>query len=305
MSWKGSKSEALEVTYPLRAAARLTGLSPAVVRAWERRYGVVAPIRTSGGTRRYRAADLERLRLVKAVVEGGFRVGQVAQLEPAELERRAAVSPSLSTSRLDEVLAALERLDAAEAQRLLSLQFSALGPAPFAREVAVPLLQEIGERWAGERLRIASEHLATGVLRSLLGSALQPNAASLLGPRIVFATPTGESHELGLQMAALIALSAGANPIYLGAELPVEELLDAVERTGAAALALSLVTIPPAGAEQAVREIRSGLPDGVHLWLGGAKASTLEPSEGVECIDHLEAFSQRVALLGFERTRGG
>ena len=305
MSWEGSKSEALELTYPLRAAARITGLSPAVIRAWERRYGVVAPIRTSGGTRRYRAADLERLRLVKAVVDVGFRVGQVARLEPAELERRAAASPSLSTSRLDEVLGALERLDAAEAQRLLSLQLSALGPAPFTREVAVPLLQEIGELWAGGRLRIASEHLATGLLRSLLGSALHPNAASLLGPRIVFATPIGEPHDLGLQMAALIALSAGANPIYLGTELPVEELVDSVERTGAAALALSLVTIPPVLAEQAVRAIRGGLPDDVHLWLGGSKASTLEPSKGVECLDNLEAFEQRVALLGFERSGGG
>jgi len=305
MSSEESNSEALELTYPLRAAARLTGLSPAVIRAWEQRYGVVAPLRTSGGTRRYRAADLERLRLVKAAVDGGFRVGQVARLEPAELEQRAAVPQFLSTSRLDEVLAALERLDAAEAQRLLSLQLSALGPAPFAREVAVPLLREIGERWAADRLRIASEHLATGVLRSLLGSALQPNAASLLGPRIILATPAGEPHELGLQMAALIALSAGANPIYLGAELPAEELVDAVKRAGAAALALSLVTIPPAPAEQAVRAIRSGLPEEVHLWLGGSKAGTFEPSEGVECIDSLEAFEQRVALLGFERSGGG
>ena len=299
-----SNWDALELTYPLRTAARLTGLSPELIRAWERRYGVVEPLRTPGGTRRYRAADVERLRLVKAAVDAGHRIGQVARLDPAELEQRAARSQEPSTGRLDEILSALERLDGAEAQRLLSLQLSALGPVPFARELAAPLVREIGERWAADRLPIASEHLATGVLRSMLGSALQPTVASLLGPRIVFATPTGERHEIGLQMAALTALGAGANPIYLGAELPVEELLNSVERAGAAALALSLVTLPPDRAAQAVREIRGGLPDGVRLWLGGAAARALEPRDGVDCIDSLETFEQRIGLLSFDITKG-
>jgi DNA-binding transcriptional MerR regulator len=299
-----SKSEALELTYPIGTAARLTGLSPELIRAWERRYGVVEALRTPGGTRRYRAVDLERLRLVKAAVDAGHRIGQVARLDPVELEQRAGGSQAPSTGRLDEILSALERLDGAEAQRLLSLQLSALGPVRFAREFAVPLVREIGDRWAGDRLPVASEHLATGVLRSMLGSALQPTAASLLGPRIIFATPTGERHELGLQMAALTALGAGANPIYLGAELPVEELLDSVTLTGAAALALSLVTLPPDQAAQVVREVRGGLSDDVHLWLGGAAASAVEPRDGVDCIDSLEVFEQRVALLGFENTNG-
>jgi DNA-binding transcriptional MerR regulator len=186
---KGSKSEALELTYPVGTAARLTGLSPELIRAWERRYGVVEPLRTPGGTRRYSAEDIKRLRLSKAALDAGHRIGQIARLDLAELEQRAAGSQAPSTGRLDEILSALERLDGAEAQRLLSLQLSALGPARFAREFAVPLVREIGERWACDRLPIASEHLATGVLRSMLGSALQPSAASLLGPRIVFATP--------------------------------------------------------------------------------------------------------------------
>jgi len=299
-----SKSEALELTYPLGTVARLTGLSPERIRAWERRYGLVEPLRTPGGTRRYSAADLERLRLVKAAVDAGHRIGQVARLDPAELQRRAAGSQAPSTERLEEILSALEQLDGTEARRLLSIQLSALGPVSFAREFAVPLVREIGERWAEDRLSIASEHLATGVLGCLLGSALQPTAACLLGPRIVFATPTGERHELGLQMAALTALGAGANPIYLGAELPVGELLGAVDRAGAAALALSLVTLPPDGAARTVRAIRGALPGGIHLWLGGAGAGALEPCSGVDCIDSLELFERRVALLGFESRKG-
>jgi len=290
-------SDALELTYPLRTAARLTGLSPELLRAWERRHRVVEPLRTPGGTRRYSAADLERLRLVKAAVDAGHRIGAVARLEPAELKRRSAVAEARSDGCLDEILSALNHLDGAESQRLLSLQLSALGPVRFSREVALPLVREIGDRWANGQMGIAREHLASSVLRSLLGSALQPTATSLLGPRIVFATPTGERHELGLLMAALTAVGAGANALYLGAELPVEDLLGAVEDTDAAALALSLVTMPAAQAVRTVKALRGGLASEVHLWLGGAGARDVELPQGVEHIESLEDLEQRVILL--------
>ena len=296
-----TNSDDAETTYPLRAAARLTGLSPDLLRAWESRYGVVKPLRTAGGTRRYRAADLERLRLVKAAVDAGDRISVVARLDPVELARRAAGTESPAQAALEPILSALERLDAEETQRLLALQLSAMGPVTFARDFALPLAREVGERWAVQRMGIASEHLATGVLRSMLGSALTPTAASRLGPTIVFATPTGERHELGLQSAALTALGAGANPIYLGAELPIEDLLGAVADTGAAVLALSLVTIPKGRAEQMIAAIRNGLPDEIRFWIGGPGATEIEASNGVEAIGSLEELERRVTLLGFEK----
>lgn len=290
-----------ETTYPLRVVARLTGISPELLRAWERRYGVVTPVRTAGGTRRYSAADLEHLRLLKQAVDAGHRIGRIAHLGLDELRRRAAPTDAglgaPSAPRLDEILSALARLEAAEVQRLLSLQLSALGPVRFSRELALPLVREIGARWATERLGIASEHLASGMLRSMLGSAMQHTAASQSGPRIVFATPTGERHELGLQMAALTALGAGADPIYLGAELPVEDLLVAVETTDARALALGVVTIPPASASRTVAALRGGLPDAVHLWLGGAGARGVQPMAGVEHFDDLGTLEQSIRML--------
>ncbi|MDJ0868371.1 MAG: MerR family transcriptional regulator [Myxococcota bacterium] len=299
-----ANTEALELTYPLRTAARLTGLSPELLRAWERRYGAVAPQRTPGGTRRYSAADLERLRLVKAAVDAGHRISQVAQLDDAALRRFAATPEAPPSDRLEAILSALDSLDAPEAQRLLALQLSALGPSGFAREVALPLVYEIGQRWTEDRMGIAPEHLATGVLRSQLGAALQPTSSSLLGPLVVFATPSGERHELGLLMAALTALGAGANPLYLGPEVPVDDLLDAVERSGAAALAVGLVTLPPAQAERTMRALRGGLPDGVHLWAGGAGAAALGHQSGVESFGTLEDLENRVQLLALETTGG-
>jgi DNA-binding transcriptional MerR regulator/methylmalonyl-CoA mutase cobalamin-binding subunit len=295
------KPNEAETTYPLRAASRLTGLSPELLRAWERRYQIVEPLRTAGGTRRYRASDLERLRLVKAAVDAGHRISQVAALDPLELLRRATpTGPPPQQAGLERILVALDRLDSEESQRLLTLEFSALGPVRFARELALPLVREIGERWADKQLGIASEHLATGVLRSMLGSALRPNAAARLGPTMVFATPSGERHELGLQSAALTAMGAGANPIYLGAELPVEDLIDAVVRTDAIVLALSLVTVPARQAERVIAALREGLPAEVRLWVGGIGSAELASLAGVERIATLDELEKRVTLLEFE-----
>ena len=285
-------------TYPLRTASRLTGVSPALLRAWEKRYEVVTPVRTPGGTRRYSADDLSRLKLVKAAVDAGHRIGRVAQLDTAELERLTASATARSPGGFEQIFAALERLDANEAQYLLGMQLSSLGPTRFARDFAVPLVQEIG-------LSIAAEHLATATLRSMFGSALRPNVAAQEGPTIVFATPPGERHELGLQMAALTAMGAGANPIYLGAELPLEDLLEASSRTRASAVALSVVTISPTQAEKAINELRRNLPSDLHLWVGGQAAADLDLASGIERLDSLDLLEQRVTLLRIETPGGG
>jgi len=296
-----TETDTLEMTYPLRTAARLTGLSPELLRAWERRYGVVEPMRTPGGTRRYTAADIDHLRLVKAAVDAGHRISKVARMKPDELRRRAVVAEVEPSGRIEEIFAVLENLDAAAAQQILSRHLSTLGPASFAREIAMPLVTEVGDRWANGLTGIAQEHLVSGALRSLLGSALQPTATSRIGPRIVFATPSGERHELGLLMAALTALGAGANPIYLGCEMPVDDLLGAVDEAGASVLALSIVTVAPEKATRAIGAIRGGLARDVALWIGGSGAGELALPEGVEYIDRLEDLEQRVMLLGLGR----
>ncbi len=289
-----------ETTYPLRSAAQLTGLSPELLRAWERRYRAVEPVRTPGGTRRYRASDLERLRLLKAATTAGHRIGGLAGLSNLELERLGSVSEAAPRDRLAAILGALDALDAAEAQRLLSLQLAVLGELAFSREIALPLVREIGERWVGQRMRIASEHLATAVLRTLLGSALRPSATALRGARIVFATLVGERHELGLLMAALSAMGAGGNPLYLGPEVPSEDLLHAVSHTGAAAIALSIVAAPASPVAGPLAALRAGLPAHVHLWIGGAGARVLTLPAGVDRIETFEQLEQRVGLLAFE-----
>jgi DNA-binding transcriptional MerR regulator/methylmalonyl-CoA mutase cobalamin-binding subunit len=289
------------VDYPLGAVSRLTGLSEHVLRAWERRHSAVRPRRTPGGTRRYSEADVERLHLLASLVEAGYPIGQVADLSADELRARLPRREHGAHAALGAALLAVERLDAAEAERLISLQLAALGPARFACEFALPLLEEIGERWAKSRLCVASEHLASAILRSLLGSSLRVTPAAFQAPRVVFASPAGERHELGVLIAALVAQGAGGNAIYLGPDLPVDELVRAVETVEAAALALGITVSTSSELRKLAKRLRARLPDQVELWMGGAAVRQFRPPPGVQVFSDLDHLERKIALLGEKR----
>lgn len=293
---KHEKGSADEMTYPVGATVRLTGLHPDTLRAWERRHGIVVPLRTEGGTRRYRASDLERLRQVKAAVDAGYRVGDVARLDPEELARIIAnpAEREASTDPCEAILSALRDLEVEECERLIALQLAALGPTRFARRVAVPLLERIGTAWESGELCIASEHMATSVLRSVLGASLRPGATGASGDPILFATLPGERHELGLLVAAITAAAAGGRVVYLGPDLPVAELVRAAGTTGAGAVAVSMVATDLATARQNLVGLRSTLPDDVEIWAGGGLATRMEPVAGVAVLDSFEALERCV-----------
>jgi DNA-binding transcriptional MerR regulator/methylmalonyl-CoA mutase cobalamin-binding subunit len=289
-----------EPVYSLGAVVRLTGLSAHAIRAWERRYGAVRPRRSPGGTRRFSEEDVARLLRLRAATEAGHRIGDLAALDDEALERlvaRAATAAPAAPAApgLEPLLAALDRLDASGLERELAVQFAALGPGAFARLVAAPLLREVGDRWEDGRSSIASEHLATALVRSLLGAALRAPARRDGAPRLLFATPGDERHELGLLVAAIAALGAGADVTYLGPDLPAEEVAEAARRIGAAAVALSAVALAAGPVRHYLDELRRRLPGSVSVWVGGP--ARVAPVAGVERIDDLGELERRVALL--------
>jgi DNA-binding transcriptional MerR regulator/methylmalonyl-CoA mutase cobalamin-binding subunit len=294
----------LSVTYPVRTVVGLTGLSPDLLRAWERRHGVVIPERTDGGTRRYRASDVERLRFVKAAVDSGHRIGVVANLSNTELQILSGQGPDGSPAQLDGMLDAVESFDSSELQRLLSVQLSTLGAPRFARDVAQLMLAEIGERWARGEIGIANEHMACVVIRNLLGPTLQSTAISDAGPKIVFATPPEERHELGLMMAMLTTLSAGANCLYLGADLTVEEVVIAAQEFGADVVVMHMVMTREIDARRLVTFLRSELEDHVQIWTGGSASAELDDYAGVEYIASLETLEQRMDMVRDSESSG-
>jgi DNA-binding transcriptional MerR regulator len=288
-----------EATYALGAVCRITGLSPHVVRVWERRYGAIAPLRTPKGTRRYRPADVERLQLLRAGVEAGHRIGSLVSLDDATLgalARSSAAKAAQPAEPLARAIAAIETLDAGGAERVIADQLLALGPVRFAREFALPLLDAIGARWFQGKLCIAAEHMASALLRSLLGAALRPGPRATGAPVVLFATLPGERHELGLLISALVAVGEGASPVFLGAELPPAELARAAELASASALVLA-VTHASKATGRDLAETRSAIPRGTELWLGGAAASVLELPPAVTLLSTLEDLERQVRRL--------
>jgi DNA-binding transcriptional MerR regulator/methylmalonyl-CoA mutase cobalamin-binding subunit len=269
--------------FPLRTVAAMTGLTPDLIRAWEKRYAVVSPIRGARGARLYSAADIAHLRLLARVVGAGRMIGDVAAFSLAELEQLAvfhapggerAERPAVHAPRADFVARVVERLegfDYAAVARLLGDAVVGLGVRGFVHEVAVPLAHRVGARWAHGDLSIAEEHLLTGMLRNLLASLLQGRTAQ--GRPLVLATPAGERHEIGLLVVALLAREGGANVVYLGADLPAADIVTAAARVRARALGLSAVAGENRIAAIAeITAIQKALPADVELWLGGADA---------------------------------
>jgi hypothetical protein len=274
--------------YPIRAVVRLTGLSADTLRAWERRYEAVVPGRGDRG-RLYSDADVARLGRLAAVVARGHAIGSVAGMSDAELdtlltgpvtgavvsEVRAVAAPV--TSMVD----ALERYDLPALEGGLNRAAAVLPPADLIFEVVVPLMAEIGRRWESGRLRPAQEHLVSGIVRSVLGGLLRAMTRPRGRPTLVFATPSGERHELGLLCAALLAASEGFGVVYVGADVPADDVVHAVEAASAPVVVLS-VTTPGVVNRGEARRLR-GLPVSTELWIGGPEAAALIAEVGDRC----------------------
>jgi MerR family transcriptional regulator, light-induced transcriptional regulator len=280
--------------YPVRTVARLTGLSPDLIRAWEKRYGVVTPLRGPRGARLYTSEDITHLRLLARVVASGRAIGDVARLDQRQLEALASDSgeASMDQRQLWEGAATPQRVvadvlgavvadfDSVRAERLLGDALLALGTGAFVRDVAAPLLHEAGERWSQGSLTVSDEHLLSGILRNLLSGMIRAR-----GPcedaQILLATPAGERHEFGLLLVALLFLDGGLGVRYLGVDLPANEIASAARRTGVAAVGLGIVNgenRPRALSE--VRRLEDALPPGTELWLGGRDAAPVHRELG-------------------------
>lgn len=286
--------------YPIRAVARLTGLSIDTLRAWERRHSVVKPRRNDRG-RVYTSADVERLKMLRELVARGHAIGSLADSSDARLAALLESAAPDEGARADtpaaglgEALAALDRYDPDVLEASLNRYAVVLPPSDFVFAVIVPLLQEVGRRWENGDLRPAQEHLVSAAARNVLGGLLRGAVRPSASPKIVFATPSGERHELGLLSAALLAASDGWGVVYLGSDLPALDILHAVKTTAARILMISL-TSPEAVAKQELISL-AGLASHVGLWVGGPQAQALLKPAGGRA-QHVPALTSLPLLL--------
>lgn len=297
--------------HPVRLVANRTGLSPHVLRAWERRYAVVAPHRSQGGQRLYSDHDVERLRRLSQLTGRGHSISRIASLPLEELERLEEQAPSAPAVRragedessaaaelVGEALRAVRRLDAEELQAVLQRGAITLGGPVFLDEVVAPAVEAVGDGWSRGALSVAKEHMSTAVFRRVLEWQLGAYRVDDDMPRLVVATPPGESHELGALMVAVSAVGQGWGITYLGPDLPVVELLAAARDIEARAVALSTVYSPnDEKLLAAVKATREGMPKRTPLIIGGAAANRLREPMGASGAIVLDSLPELRAQL--------
>lgn len=269
--------------YRIGTVSRLTGLSADVVRVWERRYQAISPQRSDGGSRLYSDAEIARLRKLRQAVELGHAIGQVAKLPDDELENLSGkhratfaianqdVADPHAITR-ERFLEAIARMDVVAADEEIHRAATLYPPRVIVKNIVVPLLTEIGDRWAHRDFGVAHEHVATNLIRNLLSSLFRLYPPDVAADTIVLATPAEERHEFGILIAALIAATRGWRVVYLGADLPALEIVRTIKLTKARVLLLSVVNSQNPQIAIELKTIADNIPNNARVWIAGADA---------------------------------
>lgn len=307
----------LKNLYPIRYVAQRTGLTPHVIRAWEKRYQAVVPHRSAKNRRLYCEDDVLRLALLKAATDAGHSISQVAQLDSTDLqnlaqqdaagiprrrrEKDGPTKPANPRDYFEQCLAAVLNLDPNSLESSYDRAAIDLTRPALLRNLIVPLFKEIGKLWHGGSLKILNEHMATTVTRHFLLNMLQSTQIPLPAPKIVIATPVGQWHDVGALTVALTAAENGWSPVYYGPNLPAEEIAACVKQSGARAVAISIThLLDQHPLVDELRKLRRYIGHEVTFFVGGGAvvdfALALKDID-VICINNIEQFSDQLNSL--------
>jgi DNA-binding transcriptional MerR regulator/methylmalonyl-CoA mutase cobalamin-binding subunit len=272
--------------HSIKVVSRKTGLSPHLLRMWEKRYGAVEPARTSTNRRLYSDAEIERLDYLRLASAAGHSIGNIAKLPlsrlkslvakangsgPAAPALNRAISPAQTFH--DSCLEAVKQLNGRLFDATLQRAVVALGSLGLLRQVVAPLAQTVGELWRAGAVTAAHEHFLSAGLKVFLGHLSGQFPVSANAPRIIVATPTGQLHELGAVIVNAAAAQVGWQTTYLGASLPAAEIAGAAVQNRALVVALSVVypEDDPSLAQEFIN-LRRFLPAETKILVGGRAA---------------------------------
>ena len=274
--------------WPIGAVTQRTGINEHTLRAWEKRFGFPRPVRLGSGHRRYTGEQVRRILRIRAALERGHRAGEVVPLDVERLEALLkssgvpVASPPASSidDWLKETLDLARRFEALHLAVALHRESSILGIPRFLSERVAPLIRVIGEEWEHDRIGVRHEHLVSMLVEDHVRALRRPLELSASGRPVILATLPGEQHVLGMQMAALAIVLRGRAVRVLGANTPIAEIISSAAVFSPAAVGLSIsMSSPVAETVQAVRQLRSELPQPIQLWLGGEGADRLPVSD--------------------------
>lgn len=282
--------------YTIKRAAELTGIGLPTLRAWERRYGVVSPVRSEGRYRLYSDGDLRALRIMASLVDDGWTASEAAAetlrrldgVDPAMLPPGGTVGEGtvdgparvggpaggfvdgVEPDGLQEVMEAAADLDASRLGVVLDRAFADENYPRMVGGWLMPVLLSVGSAWADGRITTAGEHLVSHAVHRRLAALYDATPKATAGPLVVLGLPPGSRHELGLLAFSVGARRAGMRTAYLGADLPTAEWVGAVSRRHAGAAVLSVPRLADAVAAQAVVDaVRQQAPSVVVAVGGG------------------------------------
>ncbi len=282
--------------FNIAAVERDTGLSKDVLRIWERRYGFPVPDRDSNGERSYPADQVDRLRLIKRLMDQGHRPGkliatpatELMALTPRRLKPTDASTPA-NAEELGELLAMIKQHDAAAYQQAMQQRLARQGLQRFVQDTVAPLTQQVGERWEDGSFEVFEEHLFTELTKRLLRQAISTLPGGTRAPRILLTSVPEEAHVLGLLMVELLFALEGAECIPLGTQMPLLEIGRAAQAHRANIVALSFSgAFPQRQIPTLLQQLRRILHEDTALWVGGGGIARVAPIVGVAFLHTLD-----------------
>jgi len=288
-----------KVRFDIAGVERETGIGKDTLRVWEKRYGFPVPERDEREERIYPQDQVDRLRLIKRLLDSGLRPVKVVGLEVTELNELVSQMPddaSELSGDLSGFIDLIKRHQAAELRVALSRALMQHGIEDFLSKTIGPLNRLVGESWMRGEIRVFEEHLyseqITHVLRDAIATIRHPGDT----PRILMTTMPGEEHTLGLLMAEATLNLCGASCVMLGAQTPVQEIVLAAKAHQVDIVVLSFSSaIPVIQVKSGLQLARSALPKGIMLWVGGSGVARLRsPVEGVQSMGPLSDLTDAV-----------
>jgi DNA-binding transcriptional MerR regulator/methanogenic corrinoid protein MtbC1 len=286
-----------KILFAIGTVERDTGIGRDTLRIWERRYGFPTPERNDKGERVYSAEQVRRLQKIRRLLDQGLRPGKVVPLGDKALSELAATlsEASLRPPKVDPAQKHLIALvcsgDMTGLDAALEQALTRDGLRGFVLHTFAPLATTAGELWADGQLQVFEEHLSTRHLVHFLDAAMSRVGRPRGNPQVLLATLPGEQHALGLLMVEALLWYGETPTLNLGTDVPLDQVVAAIERSGAKTVALSFSACYPRGpVRKHLEELAERLPQGTSVWVGGAgvrRLSRLPPSVVHKRLDSL------------------
>jgi MerR family transcriptional regulator, light-induced transcriptional regulator len=277
-------------TYNIKMAAKLSGVPELSIRSWERRYSALTPLRTDSNRRLYSDSEIEKLVLLRKLIQFGHHIGNLANLSINDLtdllgkteindvslkgkDTETDISNEFNIY-VNDCLDAIRKYDDKRLESILNEASVQYSQPIFVEGIILPLMEKVGDYWREGLLRVSHEHFTSVIIRKLLTNLSDGYLISQSAPRILVTTPEGQYHEIGAIIGTVLAASDGWQTTYLGASLPAEDIASAIKQLNSQCLFLSIVyPADDPNINIQLKKLREMMGDNIFILVSGRSAT--------------------------------